>query len=150
MKKNYVLDSNILIHTVRQSSIWKKVNDEFDPFGNYPYLSVATVAETTSFAEQNKWGTKKMNFLKGLFRSCKIIDMNENLVPHFVEIDTFSQGKHPTLHLPEGMSARNMGKNDIWIAATTKSIEGAELITTDRDFECLDGVWFGVNYVEVA
>jgi len=42
-----------------------------------------------------------------------------------------------------------MGKNDIWIAATTKSIEGAELITTDRDFEHLNGVWFGVNYVEV-
>ncbi|MGB1243439.1 MAG: type II toxin-antitoxin system VapC family toxin [Chitinophagales bacterium] len=148
MKKKYVLDSNVLIHMVRQSPIWKKIDDEFDPFGNLPYLSVATIAEVISFGEQKKWGTKKMNFLKGIFHSCEVIEISKDLVSHFVEIDVFSQGKHPTLKLSKGMSARNMGKNDIWIAATTKSIEGAELITTDRDFEHLDGVWFGVNYAE--
>lgn len=149
MQKKYVLDSNVLIHIVRQSEIWNNIDTEFDPFGNNPYISFATVAETTSFAEQNKWGAEKMAVLSGLFRSFRTVQSSKELITHYVEIDLFSQGKHPTLKLPENMSARNMGKNDIWIAATTKLIEGAELITTDRDFEHLDGVWFDVNYVRI-
>jgi len=41
------------------------------------------------------------------------------------------------------MSARNMGKNDIWIAATTYLLE-ATLITLDKDFLHLDEVFFKV------
>jgi tRNA(fMet)-specific endonuclease VapC len=33
-------------------------------------------------------------------------------------------------------SARNMGKNDIWIAATARVL-GATLLTTDKDFNHL-------------
>jgi tRNA(fMet)-specific endonuclease VapC len=35
------------------------------------------------------------------------------------------------------MTARNMGKNDIWIAATTLLAKGT-LVTSDADFEHLD------------
>ena len=41
------------------------------------------------------------------------------------------------------VSARNMGKNDIWIAAVT-TILGAKLITLDKDFDHLDGEYFSV------
>jgi predicted nucleic acid-binding protein len=33
-----------------------------------------------------------------------------------------------------------MGKNDIWIAATV-NVTGATLLTTDQDFDHLDGVF---------
>jgi predicted nucleic acid-binding protein len=40
-----------------------------------------------------------------------------------------------------------MGKNDIWIAATTQVAEAA-LITTDKDFSHLDNVFFSVNFID--
>ena len=40
-----------------------------------------------------------------------------------------------------------MGKNDLWIAATTY-VAGAKLITADKDFDHLDGEYFEVIYIE--
>jgi predicted nucleic acid-binding protein len=45
------------------------------------------------------------------------------------------------------MTARNMGKNDLWIAATA-SVQSATLITTDKDFDHLNGVFLPVIYVD--
>ena len=61
----------------------------------------------------------------------------------YAQIDAYSQSKHPTLNLPKGITARNMGKNDIWIAATAHAI-GAALVTTDKDFHHLNGVFLNV------
>jgi tRNA(fMet)-specific endonuclease VapC len=52
-------------------------------------------------------------------------------------IDAFSQNKYPLLKLE--VSARNMGKNDLWIAAISKVFK-FKLITTDGDFDHLDDV----------
>lgn len=38
-------------------------------------------------------------------------------------------------------SSRNMGKNDLWIAATAHALNAA-LLTTDGDFEHLHQVYF--------
>ena len=38
-----------------------------------------------------------------------------------------------------------MGKNDLWIAATAASIN-ATLVTSDKDFGHLDGVFLNVIY----
>ena len=46
------------------------------------------------------------------------------------------KGIHPKYKLPKGMAARNMGKNDLWIAATA-SITKTILLTTDNDFDHL-------------
>jgi predicted nucleic acid-binding protein len=40
-------------------------------------------------------------------------------------------------------SARKMGKNDLWIAATAYSINGT-LMTTDGDFDHLNGTLLDV------
>jgi tRNA(fMet)-specific endonuclease VapC len=50
----------------------------------------------------------------------------------------YSQSHHPILKLPH--PARKMGKNDLWIAATT-AIYNATLLSTDNDFTHLDGVF---------
>ncbi|MGB1241354.1 MAG: hypothetical protein ACPG49_02460, partial [Chitinophagales bacterium] len=117
--KIYVLDTNVLIHISNISETWEIINEEFNPFANKSYLSFATVAEAESFAKRLKWGKGKTSILEGITRSFKVIHSSDELIRHYVEIDVFSQGKHPTLKLPKNMSARNMGKNDIWIAATT-------------------------------
>ena len=63
------------------------------------------------------------------------------------DIDTFSQAKHRTLKNEVGFSSRNMGKNDLWISATTL-VTGASLVTTDADFLHLHNVFFDVIFVK--
>lgn len=46
------------------------------------------------------------------------------------------------------MTARSMGKNDLWIAATA-SILSAKLLTTDNDFDHLDGVYLDLAKIKV-
>ena len=63
---------------------------------------------------------------------------SKDIIYRYAEIDAYSQNK--LTGQPLGISARNMGKNDLWIAATA-SILGATLITTDQDFDHLNGVY---------
>jgi predicted nucleic acid-binding protein len=51
-------------------------------------------------------------------------------------IDAYSQGKHPDYQPIVAFNARNMGKNDLWIAATA-FLYGIPLVTTDHDFDHL-------------
>jgi len=46
------------------------------------------------------------------------------------------------------MSSRNMGKNDLWIAATASAFDMV-LITTDRDFEHLDNTFLKLKYIDI-
>jgi predicted nucleic acid-binding protein len=46
--------------------------------------------------------------------------------------------------LPNKYTSRNMGKNDLWIAATAY-VTQAESITTDQDFDHLDSTWLTIH-----
>lgn len=46
-----------------------------------------------------------------------------------------------------GMSSRNMGKNDLWIAAAA-SVLNAKLLTTDKDFDHLNEEFLEVIYID--
>ena len=71
-----------------------------------------------------------------------ITDINsDDVIDAYAEIDTFSQGKLKSNPLPH--SARNMGKNDLWIAATA-SVFPTKFLTSDDDFDHLGG-----NYIEI-
>jgi predicted nucleic acid-binding protein len=76
-----------------------------------------------------------------------IIDINYRpLVLRYGEIDAFSQGKLP--NRPLSVSARNMGKNDLWIAATA-SVLDAKLLTTDADFGHLKTTFLDIDQIPV-
>jgi tRNA(fMet)-specific endonuclease VapC len=47
------------------------------------------------------------------------------------------------------MTARSMGKNDLWIAATA-SVLGLTLLTSDKDFHHLDGIYFDIAFIDLA
>ena len=74
-----------------------------------------------------------------------LIDQQYNPLD-YAEIDAFSQGK--LKDRPLSISARNMGKNDLWIAATA-SILNATLLTTDLDFNHLHNVFLNLEYIKV-
>lgn len=150
----YVFDTNILIHLLRNSTTWQFIEKTYAPFDqqNQVFISFVTVAEVLSIAKQLGWGQEKIKSLALLFQGIEIVTVSSNtndlILQGYVEIDSFSQGKNRTLLLTPGVSARNMGKNDIWIAATTYALD-AKLITTDKDFSHLHQVFFDIIFIDV-
>ncbi len=90
-----------------------------------------------------KWGENKREQLKNLLDQFLIVPIDsQQIVAAYVELDTFSQGKHP--HKSSGLTARNMGKNDLWIAATAM-VTDSTLVTSDKDFDHLNEVFLSVK-----
>ncbi len=86
-----------------------------------------------------------MNELTALLSKLIIADINvEDIITRYAEIDAYSQGKLSGRSLND--SARNMGKNDLWIAATA-SVLKAILLTTDGDFNHLNNEFLIVNHL---
>jgi tRNA(fMet)-specific endonuclease VapC len=146
----YILDTGIIVGYLRWAEYAKFVKKEYSPLTppNVPAISIVTHAELRSLALQWRWGDKKRQALDELLRKIPQIDINEEaILQQYAEIDAFSQGKHPEKNLPPKLAARNMGKNDVWIAATTSTLN-ATLITTDSDFAHLHGVFLPVIYID--
>jgi len=77
-----------------------------------------------------------MDALEAIIGQIPSVDISdEKILIRYAEIDAFSQGRDLSRSL--GSSSRNMGKNDLWIAATA-SVLNAHLVTTDQDFNHLD------------
>lgn len=110
-------------------------------------LSVVSVGEIKSLAIQNSWGKKRLEKLEALLQEFLIADIRINrTIERYAEIDAFSQGKLKTK--PATFSARNMGKNDLWIAATA-SVLDVPLITTDHDFDHLENDYIELEKIDV-
>jgi tRNA(fMet)-specific endonuclease VapC len=144
----YILDSNILIYLVRENEKVTSFLEELDIFGaNSSVISFATFAESLAFSLKNKWGITKNEKLEALLRSIPAIPMQgRRIADAYAEIDAFSQGRHP--RLISNFTARNMGKNDLWIA-TTAYLSNAILLTTDNDFDHLAPQFFNVQKIDV-
>lgn len=78
-----------------------------------------------------------------------LIEINENLVNTYVEIDAFSQRRNPSYINYPFSTPRNMGKNDLWIASTA-ALPGLKLVTTDADFNHLHQVFMEVEYIKAG
>lgn len=144
---NYLLDTNIILTYLRNNDTRSRIEKQYDPFGenNNPIISVVTVGEIKSIAKRNYWGEKKLNLLEEILESLIITDINsEDVIEKYSEIDAYSQGKLKNNPLP--MTARNMGKNDLWIAATA-TVTNSILLTTDKDFEHLNEKYFPIILV---
>jgi tRNA(fMet)-specific endonuclease VapC len=143
----FIFDTNIIIHFVRESPLKQLVEHDLTPFSkeNEAWISAVVLGEIRSIAMQNKWGAKRLEKLNTYLSEFIVLDLNIEALHHrYAEIDAFSQGKHPTL--TSNFSARNMGKNDLWIAATASLLQ-ATLLTTDSDFNHIDGVFLDVGKI---
>ena len=126
----------LLIHLVRENQKVISALQKRDIWGaNTGIISYASVGESLAFALKNKWGVGKHEKLENLLDMFEALPISSrSLANAYAEIDAFSQGRHPSL--TSTFRARNMGKNDLWIAATTHLSEGT-LLTTDNDFDHL-------------
>jgi tRNA(fMet)-specific endonuclease VapC len=140
----FIFDTNILIEYLRGNEATAQLLEQNNCFlpSNTAAISIVTQAELYAFAIKNKWGVKRISLLENLIVQLLIIPIDSKvIVEKYAEIDAFSQGVLPERVL--GRSAINMGKNDLWIAATTALTNGT-LITTDNDFRHLENIYFPI------
>lgn len=147
---NYLLDTNLIVTYVRDTDVTRRLEDQLNLLtGDHNLIvSVVSIGEIRSIAKQNNWGDKKLTKLENIVSDFLITDINvETIIERYAEIDAYSQGKLKGEKVD--FSSRNMGKNDLWIAATA-SIFDLELITTDRDFEHLNPRFLKLNRINLS
>lgn len=146
----YLLDTNILLAYIRESTLSNLIDERLQLFDSQHLtaISVVTVGELHSIALRNNWGKARIQRLDTQLNKMLIVDINvATIIERYAEIDAFSQTKHPTIK--SDFSSRNMGKNDLWIAATASSV-GATLLTTDGDFDHLEDVFLKLEKIEIT
>ena len=121
----YLLDTNVVLALVRGKALGAFIDSTFglSTAKRRRAISVVTHGEVRVLASRNGWGEAKLAALQGALDALVTVDVNvTEVIDAYVEIDIYSQ-RHPD-------GARNMNKNDLWIAACAKA-SGATLLTTD-------------------
>jgi tRNA(fMet)-specific endonuclease VapC len=132
---NLLFDTNIILWIARDTSGYKII-EVMNPDDKIIYVSFANVVEAQSIAYQNKWGDAKINRMETFFENVRVVEISDILTTSYIAIDSFSQKKHHDFDEYAFKTPRNMGKNDLWIAATA-SLLNLTLVTTDGDFDHL-------------
>lgn len=139
MPNSYTLDSNILIHIIRETPLADYVRQTYQPLlaTPRPAISVVTEGELRSLAVQWKWGKRKKDQARFLVNYFYRVDVNlEDVFSAYATIDSYSESVgHP------------MGKNDLWIAAAAY-VTNSILITTDKDFDHLQPGFISVDWID--
>jgi len=145
----YLLDTNIVLIYTQRSRITAALEEKYNLFDgeNRLYISVVTAAELKSFVLQRGYGVRKLQYMEKMLSNFSVIDINiEEILDRYAEIDAYSQGKW---NKKRGrFSARNMGKNDLFIAATS-SVYDLTLLTTDKDFTHLTEEFLELEAVDI-
>lgn len=135
----YLLDTNILVHYIRDSILWRSVSSRYQPFliDPKPIISVVTEGELRSLSLQRGWGPKKADrFEYALdYFDYETID-DRDIIRAYAVIDAHCES-----------IGRPMGKNDLWIAATAAALN-ATLLTTDRDFDHLTPRFLARDWID--
>ncbi len=137
----YVLDTNILVHCVREGRLWASIREDYQLLliEPTPIVSAVTSGELRSLALQFRWGTAKlerMEFVLGYFVEIPV--ESGRVVTTYATIDAHFQ-----------VRGQPMGKNDLWIAATAVASD-ATLLTTDRDFDRLDPLFLTREWIHLS
>ena len=145
---NLILDTNIMLGVIRSKKTAELLNF-LNPHKKIIYSSIIIEAELKSIARQNNWGVDKLNKLDFFLDLFSFSEITKYFINTYVEIDTFSQRQNPNFKDYAFDTPRNMGKNDLWIASTA-TILGLELVTTDADFAHLNNVFLDVRQIELG
>ena len=106
-----IYDTNRLIEHIRRNI----------PLPDRLIIPIVIVGKLEAFALKADWGYQKITHMQQILDTYPIADIDRELTRVYAQIDAYSQGKLKSSPLPSGMSARNMGKNDLWIAATAST-----------------------------
>ncbi|WP_425422391.1 PIN domain-containing protein [Phaeodactylibacter xiamenensis] len=143
-----LFDTNLILDFLRDGAITAAIDEQFNlsAASGILAISVVSIGELNALALKRNWGPKRVESIYHELNKFLVIPINsKDVLRLYGEIDAFSQGKLKGQPLPAGLSSRNMGKNDLWIAASAAAT-GATLLTTDKDFKHLKGVFIKHQY----
>ncbi len=148
----FLLDTNMLLGFTRKAA-WAQWAYQTYDLGNEStmvFTSVICRGELLALAEKNGWGTNKRESLVEVLNRFPTVDLNkEPILNHYASLDTWTHGR-PVIDSSRSVPPKpaiTMKQNDLWIAATAVAT-GAKLITTDKDFDHLDGIWLDRIFVD--
>jgi len=135
----YFLDTNILVHLVRDDATGQYINKRYGILVNdpRPLISGVTEGELRSLAYQWKWGKRKkeqMRFFLSFFWLAPI--EKPEVYEAYAAMDAFCQSNGLVI-----------GQNDLWIAASAHVFQ-AHLLTTDTDFDRLHPMFIARDYID--
>jgi predicted nucleic acid-binding protein len=144
-----ILDTNLLLIYSRGTEVSEQIEKEYEIFKdqNRVMISVVTLGELNALTKKLGIGdSRKKRLEKTLERIAKVNVNIKEIIDRYGDIDAYSQGKLSDRKVD--FSSRNMGKNDIWIAATA-SVYKLKLYTTDKDFDHLAGEFIELEYIDI-
>lgn len=144
--RKFVLDTNILLHYVRQSELAQEVERELNLISQnaIPMIASVSIGEMEGFMQRQEWGQAKINRLKKLVEKIAVIDIaaaDDQLMNAYATLWNYSKNALPGDKLGKSIG---IGQNDVWIAALAHTAKAA-LVTTDGDFDHLNGKWITVH-----
>ncbi len=142
MKQSYVLDTNILLALIRGKDLGESIDSAYGLRANLQrhVVSIASQAELLVLADRRKWAAAKRDAVNFMFQNLVVLPIDGQAL-----LDAYVEVARADMAWQEG--SRNMGKNDIWIAATAVS-SGLPLLTTDKDFSFLNGNLIQVLWID--
>lgn len=136
-----LLDTNILIAYIRYGLLGQYIEATYSLFTLQPApaISIVTEGEIRAIALRHSWGFVKLAALQRLLNGVTIVPL-----PHRNVVDAYARIDHYCVQ-----NGLVVGKNDLWIAATAH-VTGATILTTDRDFDPLHGLFLQRDWIDPA
>ncbi len=150
----FLLDTNLLLGFIRKAPWAIRARAEFG-LGKHDvmvFTSVICHGELLALAEKRGWGSDKRTRLdEELNRFPALGIRHPDILDSYARIDAWTHGGTVASpdNAPPPRPAVAMTQNDIWIAATAHATSSA-LLSTDRDFMHLDGVWLEFKCIDQA
>ena len=146
---NYLLDTNIILLYTKGSKFSQRFEDKYQLFSGAHQLatSIVCLGEIDAIIKKSGIGSKRQERIMDLLKPINVAGIAfDEVINAYGDIDAYSQGKLPN---PSPFTARNMGKNDIWIAATAHVYE-LTLLTADQDFAHLADAYIDLQQVTLS
>ncbi len=90
-----------------------------------------------SLSHKLGWANSKTDVLAAILQEVVWIDINNSAI-----LEAYATIDHAS-----DKQGRSMGKNDVWIAATAK-VTSTTLLTTDKDFDHLEGTFLSRIWID--
>ena len=152
MANRFLLDTGMLLGFIREAPWALRVRTQCD-LGNEEtmvFTSVICQGELRALAEKFGWVKDKRIQLEDVLNKFPTLDINKQpILNAYALIDAWTHGKTVVSprQTPPPKPAVPMKQNDLWIAATVHESK-ATLLSTDKDFDHLNGVWISFVYVD--
>lgn len=146
--KTVFIDTNVLLEYIRDSPLGQAAwaLGEIEAPSTEAFIPGVCAGELLAIRERSDWGPEKRAIQERLFRDYAVTEIAQpRILLSYARIQCWTQGVPVPApkQAPPPKQSRPMGKNDLWIAATVHASGGA-LLTADKGFLPLDGIWFPV------